>query len=272
MPVIPVYVISLARAPERRATIVAHLQALNVAYELVDAVDGQTIPPDQRKAMQAQDVDYHPGVLGCYLSHMEVYRRFLAADAPVALVLEDDARLNPAFAPALREGLKSLDFDYCLLDFQEFNEDGHVFYNRRDRIEIFPGFMACATHEGPGSTHAYLITREAAVRRLDHELPIARPVDIYSTLPYRPRFRALVPRRGAGVSEDSLRSFTSGRDHAGRLSFRKLRQVPGYYELKDAVNPRFWRLRREAARLARQGALPAGGQWRPLPTGRRIFL
>jgi hypothetical protein len=249
----------------------AHLQQLGLPFEIIDGVDGSLIPPEQRRALQAPEVDYHPGVVGCYLSHMEAYRRLLAVEAPLALVLEDDARLSASFAPLLRVAPKSLDFDYCLLDCDGGNIEGPVFYNRADGAEIFPGYTAFATHGGPAALHAYLITRQAAARRLEHEFPIRQPVDVYSVLPYRPLFRAIISPRAAGVSEESMRSFTSARDHYGKLSLRWLRRLPGYYELRGALSRDLRSLRRQVPELVREGRLPSGGDWRPLPIGRRIF-
>src|SRR5437762_2800391 len=116
MQMVPVFVISLARAQERRVSVSAHLRALGVAFDVVDAVDGQLILPEQRRALQAEGIDYSAGVIGCYLSHMAVYRLILASQIRVALVLEDDARLSPAFVPRLKQDLDRLDFDYCFLD------------------------------------------------------------------------------------------------------------------------------------------------------------
>lgn len=265
---VPVFVISLARAQERRDRICAHLRRLGVDFDLLDGVDGQRIPPDRRRAMQADGRDFHPGVIGCYLSHMDAYRRLLAGGSEVALILEDDARLDPRFVPALQQGLRSLDFDYCFLDYHERNPQGPVCYDRSDGVAIFPGFTAYTTHAGPTGTHAYLVTRRAAARRLDFELPIRVPLDIYTTLPYRPHFRALVSPFGAGVSEDSLHSLIS--DHVGRLRLRWLRRLPGYYGLRELLDPKRWRARRLVGEMRRSGALPAGGDWVPLPPGRRI--
>lgn len=272
MPAIPVFVVSLARAVERRADITAHLDRLGVAYELLDAVDGRALPEAERRALLAPGVDYPPGVIGCYLSHMELYRRFLATEAPVALALEDDARLNPAFVPVLRQGLARHDFDYCFLDYAAEGEFGPVYYDAADGVEIAPGFTAYTTHAGPATTHAYLITRAAAERRLAHALPIHRPVDQYSPLPYRPHFRALVSPRGAGASEWSLSSeITTARDHRAALSFRTLRRLPGYYALRDALHLERYRLWLGVHALQRAGVLPPGGRWRPLPPGRPIW-
>lgn len=273
MPALPVYVVSLARAAERRADITAHLDRLGVSYELLDAVDGRAIPEAERRALLAPGVAYPPGVLGCYLSHMELYRRFLATDAPAALALEDDARLNPAFVPALREGLLSHAFDYCFLDYANESEHGPVYYDAADGVPIHPGFTAYTTHVGPATTHAYLITRAAAERRLAHALPIHRPVDQYSPLPYRPHFRALVAPPGAGASEWSLTSeIVDSRDHRAGLSWRALRRFPGYYALRNALNIERYRLWLGVHALQRAGVLPAEGRWRPLPQGRRIWV
>jgi hypothetical protein len=137
-------------------------------------------------------------------------------------------------------------------------------------VEVFPGYTAHATHGGPATTHAYLITKQAATRRLEHEFPIRQPVDIYSVLPYRPLFRAIISPRAAGVSEESMRSFTSARDHSGQLSLRWLRRIPWYYDLRGALSRDLRALRRQVPDLVRNGRLPAGGDWRPLPIGRRI--
>ncbi len=269
---IPVFVVSLARAWKRREAVVAHLRSLGVAFELMDAVDGQTIPPEQRRAMQPEGVDHPPGVLGCYLSHMNIYRRMVAEHLPVALCLEDDARLNPAFVPALRKGLHSLDFDYCFLDYASENEGRPIYYNRDDAVEVHPGFRAYACHDGPGTTHAYFITGTAAAQRLKNEFPIHDAVDIYRHLPYRPRFRAFVSPLGAGASEESMDSLIGERRHAGQLSLRRLRRVPGFYTIRNLLVLDRYRLRFGVHALVRAGLLPASGRWRPLPPGRPILL
>ncbi|WP_372620652.1 glycosyltransferase family 25 protein [Falsiroseomonas sp.] len=269
---VPVFVISLSRATKRRASIAAHLSNLGIDAEFADAVDGELLSPDERRAIQAAGTDFHPGVVGCYLSHMAVYRRIVAKGLPVALVLEDDARLNPRFARLLRSAPHKLDFDYCFLDCDNRNPDGAVYYNHADGIEVLPGYTAYATHGGPATLHAYLITAKAAATRLEHEFPITQPVDVYSTLPYRPLFRAIVSPRAAGVGEESMRSFTSVRDHYGQLQLRWLRRMPGFYELRSALSGELRALRDQVPELVRQGRLPAGGDWRPLPAGRRIFI
>jgi len=101
---IPVYVISLARAADRRESITALLGADGVEYELVDAVDGReldlsacTPPLNRDKCWKRHGVVMPAGAVGCALSHINIWKRMIAEQTPFAIVLEDDARWQPDF-------------------------------------------------------------------------------------------------------------------------------------------------------------------------------
>src|SRR5205823_11549700 len=125
---------------------------------------------------------------------------------------------------------------------------------------------------GPQTTHALMITLDAAHRRLAHALPMRQNIDIYSHLPERFQFAAMLRPRGAYLAEDSLVSFTSARDmRAARPRFARFKRIPLLMELRDRANPNHWRSARLARQLVREGTLPGTGRWRPLPSGRHIF-
>ncbi len=268
---VPVYVISLARAVVRRRQITAHLNQFGLRFELVDAVDGARIPAEERRALQVPGRDLRPGHIGCYLSHIEVYRRIEAGPAPVALVLEDDALLDPRIVPLLRRGVPRLDCDYCLLDCHPANPQGHVYYDRDDGAPLGAGFTAFTVHGAPTGTHAYLVTREAAALRRHHAFPIGAVLDHYRGLPAPPRFRVLVSPAGAGVTSESLRSWTDDRALSGGAAMALLRSLPGYYAFRRWTSPKLWRLRAGIPAMTRRGLLPQKGRWRPLPPGRRVL-
>ena len=97
---VPVYVISLARASERRENMRRQLGALGMAFEFVDAVDGSTLKPEQipRRVRPAKfKMVYGRGILkgeiGCFLSHCAVLERIAKSGDDCALILEDDAVL-----------------------------------------------------------------------------------------------------------------------------------------------------------------------------------
>lgn len=267
---IPIFVISLARVPERRASIENHLRRYGLIYEIYDAVDGAQISEADRASLQADNVSFSPGVVGCYLSHIGVYKEVVRRGLDVALVLEDDARLNPAICGALRSGRIFRDYDYCLLDCDDVSEETPVYYDPDTRLSLTEGFPIYRTNVGPALLHAYLITREGAEKRLNHAFPIRKPVDVYSHLAYTPNILVCVKPKGAWVSEHSRQSYTSNRNDVSPLRMRFLRRHSFYFTLLDwlRLKPIIGRL--SARRLRLEGVLQPDRRWRPMPSGRNI--
>ncbi|MFM7506236.1 MAG: glycosyltransferase family 25 protein [Rubrivivax sp.] len=99
--------INLDRAPDRLARVCEQLERLRLPWQRLPAVDARALTPAQR-ALLDEPAFHHrhgmtplPGELGCYLSHVEVMRRFLASDAEAALVLDDDVRLQDSLPAVL---------------------------------------------------------------------------------------------------------------------------------------------------------------------------
>ncbi len=110
-PGVLVYVINLKRATDRWAAISANLDALGLPYERVEAVDGRQLPDnveafDDRGYRLRHGKKVNKGEIGCYLSHIEVCRRFLQSNASFALVLEDDAQLDSETVDVLARALE----------------------------------------------------------------------------------------------------------------------------------------------------------------------
>lgn len=270
---IPVFIISLARAADRREKISRHLQGLGIQFRIIDGVDGRALPAQRQRELLAPGQDYHAGVIGCYLSHLAAYQAIVDENIDAALVLEDDARLHPRVLPFLQAGCASLAFDYCFLDSDDHNDRGPVFYDRGDAITLAEGIRAYGLSEGPQTLHAYLISRRGAQQRLQHALPIEKPIDLYDHLPYPIVFRSIVSPKLAWVSEDSLTSFTSERkDDPNALSFAALRRSPWFYKLRDLLRMKALKGRREVAAQVAQGRLAAGRHWVPLPSGREVVF
>lgn len=270
---IPVFVVSLARAPERRAAICRHLEQLGVEYRLVDAVDGGTLAADYVSSIVAPGMTMHPGAIGCYLSHLHIYEAMREQNILLACVLEDDAHLDPRIVSLLRDGCDAASFDYCFLDSDDHNEIGPIYYDADSGVALNHSFTAYTLSAGPQTTHAYMITKEAALQRLTHAYPLSEAIDIYTHLPYPIRFSSLVNPKGAWVSAHSLASFTSAKqDSAEQLSLRFLRRWPWFYRLRDMVRLKNFRRNLRIRGLVRLGKLPAGHRWKALPSGREILL
>lgn len=270
---IPIFVISLARAPERRLAVCEHLQSLGLQYELIDAVDGNAMPPGEIERLVAPGRKMHSGAVGCYLSHLIVYERMQLKGLEVAMVLEDDARLDPRVSALLIQGCSSLDWDYCFLDSDDHNNRGPIFYDPRSAKRLGAGFTAYELSAGPQTTHAYMITRAAAGRRLEHAYPLYDAIDLYEHLPYRIVFVSMVNPKGAWVSEYSLQSFTSAKNGSlEELSLAALRRWPLFYRARDLLRLKTFRRNRLVKHLQQEGRLERDRPWRALPSGREILV
>ncbi|MCG7621997.1 glycosyltransferase family 25 protein [Epibacterium sp. Ofav1-8] len=91
------YMISLDRATGRHAAMQAALSDAGLEAEFVSAVDLETTPEaellQQCKSFGPWGVFAH-GNMACTLSHAKVWEQFLASDADVALIFEDDVFIS----------------------------------------------------------------------------------------------------------------------------------------------------------------------------------
>lgn len=81
-----IYVINLARSPERRKDMAKKLEGSRFTNEFVNAVEGSTV----NRTKYPMSDGLSNGEVGCYLSHVEVWKRLSESDHESALVLEDD--------------------------------------------------------------------------------------------------------------------------------------------------------------------------------------
>lgn len=95
-----VLVINLDRAPQRLMKISNQLDRLGIKWERLSAADGKNLNMSDRSLLDEQEFGRRhgktplPGELGCYLSHVWAFERFLQTDFPFAVILEDDVLLS----------------------------------------------------------------------------------------------------------------------------------------------------------------------------------
>jgi glycosyl transferase family 25 len=90
-----VYVINLARRPDRRAFMQQQADRLGLQFDFIDAVDARTDAPEFSEVEVRRGLSgrLSRGDLACTLSHRKFWRLFLETGEPYAVVLEDDAIL-----------------------------------------------------------------------------------------------------------------------------------------------------------------------------------
>lgn len=178
-----IYLINLDRATARREAALAQLAALGLAAEIVPAVDGATLTPaqlasyDRAGALAKSGRTLSVGEIGCYLSHVDCARRFLASGADHALVLEDDFSADadlPAFLDALADHLARRD-DWDLVN---LGNAAKRFARVSAPIRTEGATrQLCLAHHFPVLTTALFWSRAGAQAFLANCFPILRPVD-----------------------------------------------------------------------------------------------
>ena len=101
---IPVFVINLRHRLGRRQAMLEQLAGVGLAPEFFPAIDGRAL---NREAMPelCEARELSDGEVGCYLSHLGVWREIARRGLDCALVLEDDVLLGSAL-PSLLAHLK----------------------------------------------------------------------------------------------------------------------------------------------------------------------
>jgi glycosyl transferase family 25 len=107
-----VFVINLPEDVERRCAIDEQLGRLGLTYEVLPATRGKLLSSEERRAgydelrfVRNEGRPALPGELGCALSHIAAYRLIVDRRISHALILEDDAWLNPN-VPQLLEAIE----------------------------------------------------------------------------------------------------------------------------------------------------------------------
>lgn len=259
---IPVYVISLESARERRALMTEHLRDLGIDYELIDAVKGSSLDSNYRQSLNPNGNMSH-GELGCYLSHIRIYERMIEQKISVALVLEDDTVMHHSVKVLIESGCQSLDFDYCFLGSEDRGDEGYVFYDSEASVKLTGQHSAYLLSSGPYCTNAYLITLDGAKKRMACAFPARTAIDHYRFLPYRPRFRAIVPML-AFVNEQSAEGALSSVSWNGLQ--KRLRAYWWFYALRDLLKLKG---PRKLFCLFRT-KFPHPGRWQSFESGLRV--
>ncbi len=178
IPGLRVVLINLPRSVVRRERMQQRLAALGLEYTLFSAIDGKA--EQARLAAQLDEPafqrnvgrDVLPGEIGCYHSHITVWREFLASAGPdeVLLVLEDDVVFGADFVPALHEALRAC-AHWDILKLNRIRALQPVRQRRAGPYRI-NAYLGTATGMG-----AYLIQRDVIERLLPAMLPVTRPID-----------------------------------------------------------------------------------------------
>lgn len=183
------YLINLDRAELRRFRMERLLTEMGMEFERVAAVDGVGIALpcrdfDARSYKRRHGRRPNHFEIGCYLSHVECARKFLASNGELALILEDDLDFDEDFIDVLVAALDRRD-SWDILRLSTVNR------GRKHRVEPLTASrsLAIALTREKGSG-AYLINRKAAGWIAEILLPMRLPYDLALDMEFDEGLRA----------------------------------------------------------------------------------
>lgn len=221
------YCINLDRATARWAEMAPRLEGLGLQVMRFAAIDGRADPERIRDALDAAAFranmgrDALPAEVGCYLSHLAVWKQFLETGKPVALVLEDDVVFHDDFLPALDAALGAV----AQWDMLKLNRIRAKLPLRQGRA----GAWVLNAYLGPATGFGgYLITRDLAERLLPRMLPMCLPVDYEATRWWAHEFRLLGLEPFPSHVDDGGDSTINGPGHAGAVKAPRHKRLGNY--------------------------------------------
>ena len=188
-----IYMINLARRPDRREKMDFCADRLGIDYQRVDAVDGKDMDldylrengiemlPDFIEPYHGRTLTY--GEIGCFMSHYHIWEDIARAGSKVskAIIFEDDIRFEPYF----RQKLDQLhgEIDRLGLEWDLIYLGRKIMHNANE--PWVDGSNMIAHVDYTYWTLAYIITSEGA-RKLLAEEPLTKmvPVDEYLPIMY----------------------------------------------------------------------------------------
>ncbi|MGY6412397.1 MAG: glycosyltransferase family 25 protein [Alkalilacustris sp.] len=255
---LPVWLINLERAVSRRERMEAQLAALGLSYTRFAGVDGKA---ERERLLATVDIPAFErnmgrriliGGIGCYHSHIAVWRAFLESGAPVALILEDDVVFHDDFRAALTVALEG-QAHWDLLKLNRIRAKLPVPQGRLGTY-VLNAYLGSCTGNG-----AYLIKRETAARLLPRMLPITRATDheINRFFLHDFRLRGLEPFP-SHVDDGNVSQIT-GTGFADVQKLPRLQRLPHYRVKAGNYARRFWWMLRHGELLPTRQQLPRVG-------------
>lgn len=176
-PKLQAFVINLDRSIDRLAAMRQRLARVDLPWQRVPAVDGNTLELSRCAEVDARDYRrwhgkvLNPAEVGCYLSHLATMRQFLAGPWELALVLEDDADF-PADFQLLLQRLIAVRKQWDIVKLSSFHSGTPVCI-----AKLNPPYALAIPLSRHMNANCILFNRRAAEVLVDKLLPMRLPYD-----------------------------------------------------------------------------------------------
>lgn len=172
-------IINLPGAPERWQGVCERFSALGLRPHRHEALDGRALPDEMLERWYDPALNrrqYHrplrPGEIGCYASHLALWRALLASGAPRLAVFEDDVEVSPEL-PRVLGAIRRLPAGWDMVKLA-----GRAHEKAAGHGPLLRDHALIAYARVPSLTSGYVISREGARKLLAHRPPFGRPIDV----------------------------------------------------------------------------------------------
>ena len=246
---IPVFIISLSEATDRRAYIEKTLKETGLNFQFVDAVDGRQFDVfnhpiyDAPKRRRILGRDLTGGDLGIILSNKKIFEHMIEKNIPRALILEDDVVLRDDFVTTLKK-LETIPVPFDMIRF--------LGSPKLERLKLRNVYKIDETyklvrHKGlPGGSHAILITQTGAKKLLKHMNKNAYPIDVLMGRSWKTGLNWFTIRPGLAAQDLSFDSIIGEQ----RLQKKDLQITGltrtlfpftrGWFKFTEAILKKYW--------------------------------
>lgn len=172
-----IYLINLDRSADRLRFVTHRLDSLGLSFTRIAAVEGARLTAEERAAfVAARPRDgkrvWRDGQIGCFLSHLDAWRRIAAGPDAYGLVLEDDIHLSDA-TPAI---LADLGWIPANADIVRLESTGQWLSLGRP-VANAAGRPVRRIRSAAWGAGAYLLSRQAAARLTMSDPALQTPAD-----------------------------------------------------------------------------------------------
>jgi glycosyl transferase, family 25 len=173
----PIWVVNLARSPERRQFMQQQFAALHLSHRIINATDGKILSREElrkyskRHALKVKRRELSTGEIGCALTHAEIYQQMLDENLEEVLILEDDIVLTQDLLEVLLQrrkfppGWEAVNFANTWAQAIPLGEP------------VCKDYRMCRFKGIANRTSAYLLNRQGAKKLIEHVYPIRLPAD-----------------------------------------------------------------------------------------------
>jgi glycosyl transferase, family 25 len=180
---LPVLFINLERDVQRRERMQAQALGMGLAMQRIEAVLWNALAASEHNRLYSPLLNrkqYHQSLVagekGCYASHLKAWQWLLDSEHDGAVILEDDIKLEPAFAQVV-SAVEAMPKQWDMVKLI-----GREGMGKREKIEALQPltgpYQLIDYRRIPNLAAAYALSRRGAEKLLHSRQPFGRPVDV----------------------------------------------------------------------------------------------